>query len=647
MENETDNAGAIVPAGEARTVQPSTDIVIAGDAGIGASAYIPDIEGLKKVITHTRAVGVILPPPDIRAIIDKTAQFVSKNGVEFEKRILSNEKNNVKFNFLVPTDPYHAYYKLRIKDFSAEDGQAPKDQAPAGVVPAAPIAPVPVMPISTVPKATVKPLEKPDEELYTVHVPEGLTTQDLDIIKLTAQFVARNGKSFLAGLSSREHTNPQFNFLKPTHSLFAFFTALADAYSRVMMPEKGLKERLAKDAADRAAVLERALRRLEWERHKEKEAQDAADEAERERQAVQAIDWHDFVVVETITFDEEEDPELPPPLTLRDVIAMNKSREALEALNLQQQEAAAAEAVKEADMEMDEEERAMVAEAAAQEARAAAAAAGNIGNAPGEGPEGAGPAAANAAPEPASEDADAAIDMEADMEEDEEAPIKVVKNYTRQVARTQAGRSYDPAKFVVSPITGELIPTEEMAEHMRISLIDPRWKEQRDAMLSKIRETTKATDDEITRNLVGLAVSRPDIFGSTEEELQQAVREEIKDKMMSGVGRPVAWDGATQGGEALQNQIRAIADSRADTAERNAAAGASAGSSSIPQAVLLGPSARPGGGSGPPPPPPMGGQPGGMMQRPPMMGGPMGGMMGGPMGGPMGMMRPPMGMMGG
>jgi hypothetical protein len=30
-----------------------------------------------------------------------------------------------------------------------------------------------------------------------------------------------------------------------------------------------------------------------------------------------------------------------------------------------------------------------------------------------------------------------------------------------------------------------------MAEHMRISLIDPRWKEQRDAMLSKIRETTK------------------------------------------------------------------------------------------------------------------------------------------------------------
>ena len=42
-----------------------------------------------------------------------------------------------------------------------------------------------------------------------VHVPEGLTYMDLDILKVTAQFVARNGKSFLTGLSSREHTNPQ------------------------------------------------------------------------------------------------------------------------------------------------------------------------------------------------------------------------------------------------------------------------------------------------------------------------------------------------------------------------------------------------------------------------------------------------------
>lgn len=82
-------------------------------------------------------------------------------------------------------------------------------------------------------------------------VPEGLTAQDLDTIKLSAQFVARNGKAFLTGLASREHANPQFNFLKPTHSMFSFFTALCDSYSKVLMPSKDLIQRLERDKNDR------------------------------------------------------------------------------------------------------------------------------------------------------------------------------------------------------------------------------------------------------------------------------------------------------------------------------------------------------------------------------------------------------------
>ena len=82
-------------------------------------------------------------------------------------------------------------------------------------------------------------------------MPEGLTALDLDTVRLTAQFVARNGKAFLTGLATREAGNPHFNFLKPTHSLFGFFTALCDAYSRVLMPPKGLAEQLRQDATDR------------------------------------------------------------------------------------------------------------------------------------------------------------------------------------------------------------------------------------------------------------------------------------------------------------------------------------------------------------------------------------------------------------
>ena len=32
-------------------------------------------------------------------------------GLTFEKKILANEANNVKFNFLRSTDPYHKYYR--------------------------------------------------------------------------------------------------------------------------------------------------------------------------------------------------------------------------------------------------------------------------------------------------------------------------------------------------------------------------------------------------------------------------------------------------------------------------------------------------------------------------------------------------------
>jgi splicing factor 3A subunit 1 len=63
---------------------------------------------------------------------------------------------------------------------------------------------------------------------------------------------------------------------------------------------------------------------------------------------------------------------------------------------------------------------------------------------------------------------------------------------------------------------------------MRISLLDPKWKEQKEAMLSKIKDTTKAGDDEITRNLIGLAKTRPDIFGKwTEGEVTSLPRHTV------------------------------------------------------------------------------------------------------------------------
>ena len=39
--------------------------------------------------------------------------------------------------------------------------------------------------------------------------------------------------------------------------------------------------------------------------------------------------------------------------------------------------------------------------------------------------------------------------------------------------------------WVISPITGERIRAEELQEHMRVALLDPRWREQRDRALEE------------------------------------------------------------------------------------------------------------------------------------------------------------------
>ena len=60
--------------------------------------------------------GIIRPPPDIRAIVDKTALFVARNGKSFEARIqASAEGQSNKFAFMRPSDPYNAYYEFKIR----------------------------------------------------------------------------------------------------------------------------------------------------------------------------------------------------------------------------------------------------------------------------------------------------------------------------------------------------------------------------------------------------------------------------------------------------------------------------------------------------------------------------------------------------
>jgi len=239
----------------------------------------------------TKAVGIIYPPPDVRAIVDKTAEFVARNGNAFETRIAANEASNLKFGFLKKDDPYRAYYDFKVKS-TQEELAKPK--------PKAPVAPVEVVvpekaeeetketdeqgttvekSSAVIQKGAVQnswsrfvdkdklPMnEPPAREEFNLGFPHGLPKLEDDIIKLTAQFTAVSGRQFLAGLAQREQRNPQFSFLKPTHMLFKYFTDLVEHYTKCLNPPRHIMGKLKGDIKSKTKILDRCVHRLEYTR---------------------------------------------------------------------------------------------------------------------------------------------------------------------------------------------------------------------------------------------------------------------------------------------------------------------------------------------------------------------------------------------
>ena len=64
---------------------------------------------------------------------------------------------------------------------------------------------------------------------------------------------------------------------------------------------------------------------------------------------------------------------------------------------------------------------------------------------------------------------------------------------------------------------------DEMEEHMRISLLDPKWKEQKQLEEERRKDSNVAGDDDINRNLKSFAARRTDIFGDKEVAIGETV----------------------------------------------------------------------------------------------------------------------------
>jgi splicing factor 3A subunit 1 len=263
------------------------------------------------------ARSVIIPPEDVRKLADKAAEYVAKNGLPFEELLNKESQGNAKFCFLQHTNPYRPYYDQKVIEFSK--GLITKLDEPHQKINAMMKEPNSML-------NTDKELKAPSADQFSYAHPS-VGTLEMDIIKHAAQFVAENGQRFLIALTEREKSNPQFEFLKPTHSLFPFFTTLIDSYSTLLNMYKNkkndpLKLKLMTNVADKHAIFTRAGQRFEYENLQKqmKKKRDEVEEEERNKMAM--IDWNDFVVVQTIDF--KDDDNLPAPRDLSQAEKANK-----------------------------------------------------------------------------------------------------------------------------------------------------------------------------------------------------------------------------------------------------------------------------------------------------------------------------------
>ncbi|PWY79442.1 Surp module [Aspergillus sclerotioniger CBS 115572] len=476
--------------------------------------------------------GVVLPPKDIRAIVEKTAGYVARNGVVFEDRVREKERNNPKFSFLNPGDAYAPFYQWRLVEIKEGRGTAVSAGRPGEPTPAA----EPEKP---------KGPEEPPEFHFSARMPI-INAQDLEVVKLTALFVAKRGKSFMTSLAQRETRNFQFDFLRPQHSLYSFFTRLVDQYT-ILLRSEGIdaatteKKRLtdlAHNVQNKFHVLDRAKQRAEWVKYQQQQKEKKEEEEEQERIAYAQIDWHDFVVVETVCFTEADDQvDLPPPTSLNDLQSASLEQKAMMSLNpLRIEEAMPT-----------EEEYPTYYNAYPQQPEPVPVVqpAGPVYPPQGLPPQPmpVAPAMSQAAQEEeqwiqermqAREQAAAAQAAAKSAPGQQQQPMRIRSDY---VPRAQARRLHPTGATALCPNCHQQVPVGELEQHMRIELLDPRWKEQRAKAESRSATTNLSTVD-VVNNLKRLASQRSDVFDSTVIPGGADPEEEARRKKMAFEGAP-------------------------------------------------------------------------------------------------------------
>ncbi|GAK62365.1 pre-mRNA splicing factor [Moesziomyces antarcticus] len=471
--------------------------------------------------------GIIYPPPELRRTIDKAAELIAKKDPSFEANIKTAESNNPKFAFLKEDDAYHPYYASRrdavrrgetltpvAADASdnASQLQAQSDTGPSG---------------STNPTASSSsqaPAE-PEPFEFSADLPN-ITAVDLDVLKLTALFTARKGRSFATSLLARESKSYQFEFLRPSHSLFTYFNYLVEQYQKVISPSPALLDRVKLGAygttdpeafsqqrskpalgagrgGARPALLEQVKARAEWEKHAHERRKKHDEDEEKQRQAFNEIDWQDFVVVGTVELSEtDQHIDLPAPRSLREMESMTLAQKKMASMIMETTDTAADEDVEELVM-----------------------------------------------PGRPSSSAEPSAPVVEEVQAGRGGTIKVRKDYVPRGLASRAKPS-GSAAMTKCPVCGDEVVIDEMAEHVRFELLNPAYREQRQQLeAKKAQQATLQAGADPTYYLKQLASAR------TDEDEQARLQREAEERRLAKEKEKIIWDGHAKSRNAAREML--------------------------------------------------------------------------------------------
>lgn len=267
---------------------------------------------------------ITIPPPEIRTLIGKTAIYVNKNGTAFENKIKSKESNNPKFIFLNDKDPYHAYYQF-VLGVVKRTGKPPiitqgneqllKKEIAEG----------------TQNENGVKEnVQKPEDYKFLqfenhklMYPEEKISSLDLSVIKLVAQFAVVNGEKvmndFKENALNNSRLSSQFQFLNERHSMNKIFQKYFNIYNLLWTQKRELIDYYGKDTSNEN-LLDKCFARAEYLEKVSANVKEYEEKKLMERITYGSIDWQDFEIVETILFTElDEVAELNVPLVKSDL----------------------------------------------------------------------------------------------------------------------------------------------------------------------------------------------------------------------------------------------------------------------------------------------------------------------------------------